>query len=400
MRFDDLLRLSLRMFKNRPSRTWLTILGMGIGTGAVLFLIGLGYGFQNLILSNIVSSDSLLSLTVSSTQPDVIFINDKTLQETREIEGVKDISPLVSYPAQISVDELIGSVILKGVDNNYFKYEGISVKNGKIIEGKKKEILISEAVVMLFGAEKNEDMIGKQVNVQVSGSLGDTSTSGGETFVEFKDKYEITGVVEGVDSVFIFFPLQDLQAKVNILEYESVKVRVNKEADIANVTNTLIDKGFQVSSLSETVSQANKIFTGIQFALGFFGAIALFVAAIGMINTMTVTLLERTNEIGIMRATGASKKDILGIFITEATVMGFLGGISGLVLGVLGGSLFNLVINILAGIFGGASISLFYYPSWFIATLIVVSTFVGLIAGFFPGRKAAKLDPLDALRYK
>lgn len=400
MRFDDLLRLSLRMFKNRPSRTWLTILGMGIGTGAVLFLIGLGYGFQNLILSNIVSSDSLLSLTVSSTQPDVIFINDKTLQEIREIEGVKDISPLVSYPAQISVDELIGSVVLKGVDNNYFKYEGISVKNGKVIEGKKKEILISEAVVMLFGAEKNEDMIGKQVNVQVSGSLGDTGASGGETFVEFKDKYEIIGVVEGVDSVFIFFPLQDLQAKVNILEYESVKVRVNKEADIANVTNTLIDKGFQVSSLSETVSQANKIFTGIQFALGFFGAIALFVAAIGMINTMTVTLLERTNEIGIMRATGASKKDILGIFITEATVMGFLGGISGLVLGVLGGSLFNLVINILAGIFGGSSISLFYYPSWFIATLIVVSTFVGLIAGFFPGRKAAKLDPLDALRYK
>jgi putative ABC transport system permease protein len=373
---------------------------MGIGTGAVLFLIGLGYGFQNLILSNIVSSDSLLSLTVSSTQPDVIFINDKTLQEIREMEGVKDISPLVSYPAQITVDELIGSVVLKGVDNNYFKYEGISVKNGKIIEDRKKQILISEAVVMLFGAEKNEDVIGKQVDIQVSGSLGDTDTSGAETFVQFKDKYEIVGVVEGVDSVFFFFPLRDLQEKINILAYESVKVRVNKEADIATVTNVLIDKGFQVSSLSETVSQANKIFTGIQFALGFFGAIALFVAAIGMINTMTVTLLERTNEIGIMRATGASKKDILVIFVTEALVMGFLGGVSGLVLGVLEGSIFNLVINILAGIFGGSSISLFYYPPWFIATLIVVSTIVGLVAGFFPGRKAAKLDPLDALRYK
>ncbi|MBU4162219.1 ABC transporter permease [Patescibacteria group bacterium] len=387
------------MFRTRPSRTWLTIFGMGIGTGAVLFLIGLGYGFQHLILSNIVSSDTLLSLTISSTQPDVIIINDQALTEMREIEGIKDISPIVSYPAQIAMGDLIGNIVLKGIDDNYLKYEGINVKDGEEMGKEKKEVLVSEAVVMLFGAETNSEIIGKEVEVQISGALGESAV-GGEEFIQFDDKYKIVGVVVGTESVFIFFPLSDLQKRVDIFEYESAKVRVTKEASIIPVSDALIDKGFQVISLSETVNQANQIFRGIQFALGFFGAIALFVAAIGMVNTMTVTLLERTNEIGIMRATGASKKDILTIFMSEATVMGFLGGVAGLILGILGGSLFNLTINIIAGAFGGKSISLFYYPAWFIITLIVVSTSVGLAAGFFPGRKAAKLDPLDALRYK
>ncbi|PIS34684.1 MAG: hypothetical protein COT37_01385 [Parcubacteria group bacterium CG08_land_8_20_14_0_20_43_9] len=387
------------MFRTRPARTWLTILGMGVGTGAVLFLIGLGYGFQNLILSNIVSSDTLLSLTISSTQPDVIVLNDSALAEIKGINGVKDISPIASYPAQITMGDLIGNIILKGIDENYLKYEGVNIKNGRAADKGKREIVVSEAVVMLFGVESNDKIIGEKAEIQISGAIGEAG-AGGEEFVQFDDRYEVAGVVGDIESVFIYFPLADLQKKVNIFEYESAKVRVDKESSISSASDALIDKGFQVTSLSETVSQANKIFKGIQFALGFFGAIALFVAAIGMVNTMTVTLLERTNEIGIMRATGASKKDILTMFISEATVMGFLGGISGLIVGILGGSLFNLAINILAGAFGGKAISLFYYPAWFIITLIIVSTFVGLIAGFFPGRKAAKLDPLDALRYK
>jgi len=399
VKYGDSLKLSLRMFRTRPARTWLTILGMGVGTGAVLFLIGLGYGFQNLILSNIVSSDTLLSLTISSTQPDVIVLNDSALAEIKGINGVKDISPIASYPAQITMGDLIGNIILKGIDENYLKYEGVNIKNGRAADKGKREIVVSEAVVMLFGVESNDKIIGEKAEIQISGAIGEAG-AGGEEFVQFDDRYEVAGVVGDIESVFIYFPLADLQKKVNIFEYESAKVRVDKESSISSASDALIDKGFQVTSLSETVSQANKIFKGIQFALGFFGAIALFVAAIGMVNTMTVTLLERTNEIGIMRATGASKKDILTMFISEATVMGFLGGISGLIVGILGGSLFNLAINILAGAFGGKAISLFYYPAWFIITLIIVSTFVGLIVGFFPGRKAAKLDPLDALRYK
>jgi putative ABC transport system permease protein len=372
---------------------------MGVGSGAVLFLIGLGYGFQNLLLANIVNNDTLLSLTINSTQPDVIFINDKVLNEIQEVEGVQDVSPLASYSAQLVSDDLIANVVLKGVDENYLKYEGVDIKIGEQTDQDNREILVSESAVMLFGDEKEKDIIGKEVFIEIFSSLAEGEGEVEKT-IRFDQKYKIVGVVKGLDSVFIFFPLEDLKSKIDVLKYETTKVRVSKEENISSVTDFLIEKGFYVSSLSETVAQANKIFRGIQIALGFFGAIALFVAAIGMINTMTVTLLERTNEIGIMRATGASRKDILFLFISESTVMGFLGGVSGLIIGVLGGKLFNWVINMLAGMFGGQSVNLFFYPLWFILTLVIVSTSVGFIAGLIPGRKAAKLDPLDALRYK
>jgi putative ABC transport system permease protein len=402
MKLLDLFELSSRMFKTRPSRTWLTILGMGVGSGAVLFLIGLGYGLQNLLLERIVDSDTLLSLTITSAQPDTIILNNDKISELNKIKGVKEIAPTISFPSQVSFGELVGNVVLKGVSNGYLKYDGISAKEGRLMDDIKKEIMVSEAVVQLFGFADGKEMIGKKASIQMFVASGDGSDIEGETTtINFKEQYEIVGVVEGADSVAILFPLRDVTLEVEAsLNYEMAKVRVLESRDIETVRIALLDGGFQVSSLSETIDQANKIFGGIQIALGFFGAVALMVATIGMVNTMTVTLLERTQEIGIMRAMGASKKDVLVLFSVEATIMGVLGGLAGLAIGILGGQLFNLVVNILAKAFGGQTINLFKYPLWFITTLMVVSGVVGFIAGFFPGKRAAKLDPLDALRYK
>ena len=402
MKLLDLFELSSRMFKTRPSRTWLTILGMGVGSGAVLFLIGLGYGLQNLLLERIVDSDTLLSLSITSAQPDTIFLNNDKIIELNKIKGVKDIAPLISFSAQMSLGDLVGNVVLKGAGNNYLKYEGISAKQGRLMDDIKKEIMVSEAVVQLFGFADGKEMLGKKISIQLFASSGEQTDMEEEiTTIDFKDQYEIVGIVEGAESVTILFPLRDVRLAIETpLEYELAKVRVMEGKDVEPVRTQLLDGGFQVSSLSETIDQANKIFKGIQIALGFFGAVALMVATIGMVNTMTVTLLERTQEIGIMRAMGASKKDVLILFSVEATIMGFLGGFAGLIIGVVGGKAFNLVINILAKAFGGQSISLFKYPLWFIMSLIIISGVVGFIAGFFPGRRAARIDPLDALRYK
>ncbi len=400
MKLIDLFELSSRMFKTRPSRTWLTILGMGVGSGAVLFLIGLGYGLQNLLLERIVDSDTLLSLTITSAQPDTIILNNEKISELRQIKGVKDIAPMISFSSQVSLGDLVGNVILRGVSNNYLKYDGIPAQTGKLMDDVKKEIMVSEAVVQLFGFTDSKEIIGKKASIQIF-ILPEEDLETDVITVNFDDQYEIVGVIEGAESVTILFPMRDIAKEVETsLEYEIAKVRVLESRDIETVRAALLDGGFQVSSLSETIDQANKIFRGIQIALGFFGAVALMVATIGMVNTMTVTLLERTQEIGIMRAMGASKKDVLVLFSVEATIMGFLGGVTGLLIGILGGQAFNLIINILARAFGGQSIKLFKYPLWFMVTLMVVSGVVGFIAGFFPGKRAAKLDPLDALRYK
>ena len=166
------------------------------------------------------------------------------------------------------------------------------------------------------------------------------------------------------------------------------------------VRDTILEYGLLVSSLSDTVDQANKIFRVVQFILMLFGIIALIVSAIGMFNTMTIALLERTEEIGIMKSIGASDMSISLMFFMESAIMGFLGGIAGVLIGIVGGFVFNGLINFVATRFGGEEVSLFYSPLWFVLAIIVFSAVVGLFTGLVPARRASKIDPLDALRYK
>ena len=119
-----------------------------------------------------------------------------------------------------------------------------------------------------------------------------------------------------------------------------------------------------------------------------------------MFNTMTIALLERTEEIGIMKAIGASRFDISMMFIMESTLMGFLGALGGVVLGYAEGKVLNILINLVASRFGGEAVDLFYNPTWFISTVIIFGAFVGLLTGIFPARKASRIDALEALRYK
>src|SRR5207248_8742683 len=110
------------------------------------------------------------------------------------------------------------------------------------------------------------------------------------------------------------------------------------------------------------------------------------VSAIGMFNTITIALLERINEIGIMRAIGVRKRDIQILFLVESMLMGSLGGVGGVLLGIGGGKLANVGINLLASHFGGASVNLFYFPLWFIVFIIAFSTLIGILTGIYPSR--------------
>lgn len=138
----------------------------------------------------------------------------------------------------------------------------------------------------------------------------------------------------------------------------------------------------------------------MKFILMLFGITALAVSAIGMFNTMTVTLLEKTEEIGIMKSIGASRSAISIIFITEAIIMGILGSIGGIILGFLGGLTVNWMINLIASYFGGESLDLFFTPAWFIGFILVLGVITGLITGIFPAKRASRIDPMEALRYK
>jgi putative ABC transport system permease protein len=250
----------------------------------------------------------------------------------------------------------------------------------------------------LFNIEPN-DILGKQISISTFVPSTDPNKINETDVIEQEELFTIIGVVDDERSSLTYVPA-DALANITYTNYVGAKVKVSNSENMTNVREQIIGMGFLVSVLQDTIDQVTKIFSIVQIVLGLFGLIALTVSAIGMFNTMTVILLERTNEIGIMRSIGVTRKDVRKLFIFEAMIMGFLGGLGGVLLGYLGGFLANVGINLLANYFGGQALDLFSSPTWFVVLIILFSTIIGFMTGVFPAQRAAKINPLDALRYK
>lgn len=408
MKVMDILRLSVRMFKTRRMRTFLTILGIGIGIGAILFLVSLGYGLQRILIEEIATSDALLSLDVSTRDEELIPLNKEVLDKFEAMPEVSYVSPLVSIPGQVTLENTTANTIINGVRPNYFKLGGVNVGTGKLFsEGEEDSVVISLPIVKLLnlgqtGGEVSrdqlEEIIGKEVSIVL---LVPFKTDIGEEVktVEFEKKFKIAGIMEDSVESFIFMPLPPLE-NVGITKYQSAKVRVADSGVMEVVRAQAVSLGFIVAALSDTIEQANKVFRVLQIVLALFGIVALAVSAIGMFNTMTIALLERTQEIGIMKSLGASNRNVWELFLAESIMMGFLGGVGGILVGYLGSEGLNLTVRLLAGALGGRTVDLFERPWWFIVTILVFSTVVGLFTGLWPARRAAHINILQALRYK
>ena len=402
MRIQDLAQLSTRMFKTNPLRTWLTILGMGVGTGAVVVLVGLGFGLQKIILEQIVFGETLLSLGVSATGAQNLQLTLETIDTFKKYPEVLDVAPLARFPALITYKGLTGNVFIQGVEPPYLRYAGVTAVEGTVFAeedaGDTNSIMLSPAVLKLFDIDDAEAFIGQKVSFRLLVPAEDGS--GDVNQVTIDKEYVVRGITkeEGVLNAMMMLP--ELRNHVGVEEFERIQVRVNNNENLPIVEARLIEAGYRVTALSKTVEQASKIFQGVQAVLATFGGIALLVSAIGMFNTMTVTLLERTKEIGIMRTIGASPKDVKNLFISESIVVGFMGGLSGVVMGVTLGLTINLFLNIVAGQFGGQSVALFSFPIPFLLFITLFSAGVGYLTGVFPARRASTLNPLDAIRYE
>lgn len=402
MRAADIAKLSTRAFKTNPTRTWLTILGMGVGTGAVVTLVGLGFGLQNIILEQIVLGDTLLSLNVTPPPARSVVLNPQSVQEFMEIEHVKDVAPMASFAALITFEGLTGNTFLQGANPNYFRFTGTKETAGRLftdgtVDEDRNGVILTSAMLKLFEVEDPESALGKQVSFRVFVPKEGTNET---TEMEIKKRYTVVGISSEESRPGATILLDELASQLAVAEYERVQVRVEEVGFLDQVTAALVERGYGVTALSKTVEQANKIFQGIQAVLAVFGGIALVVSAIGMFNTMTVTLLERTGEIGIMRTLGASSNDIKILFVSEAIIVGFLGGMVGIAIGVGIGFSLNTMVNVAASSFGGKSVALFSYPATFLIFIASFSAVVGFLTGVFPARRAAALNPLDAIRYK
>jgi ABC-type antimicrobial peptide transport system permease subunit len=390
----DLLKLSTRIFTARKGRTLLTVLGMGIGFGAILFLVSLGYGLQNALLQNITSSGALTALDVSPNEQDGKLLNVQAVEDFKKIDGVDSVETSYNFNARIKLGDT-GSDARGGIATfGYLDTDGLKVTEGKMLsKTNPKEILVSLAIGKVFG-KNPEELIGQKVFISLLPSATE-EVSASRANID-AGEYTIAGVTDSEEAVF-FAPVDGLDIPSDI-PFAKVKVICNSNVVMTTVRDAISQKGYSVSSLSETVAEVNKLFGIVNIILGLFGIITLAVSAIGMFNTMTVALLERTTEIGIMRSIGASRMDILRMFIIESTLMGFAGGVAGIILGIASGQVVNLIVNIAAKYMGGKSLDLFAYPLWFLAFVLAFSIFIGFATGIGPAKRASSLDPLDALR--
>lgn len=396
MLFTDIFKLSLRMFKARTMRTMLTIGGMSLGIAAILFFVSLGYGLQQTVLQKITTADALVTLDITPDTEREALLDPKGVAGLKEIPGVADVAPALRLSSQMKYSAVTLDLDATATTPLFLQLAGTKPVLGTSLEdGARDQAVITTGVARTF-QKPAEEMLGTTVSL----AFFPPSENGGavRTDLSAARDYRVTGIIES-DENAVYLSLDSLTG-IPVSRYNQLKVKCDSTDVMETVRENIIGKGYGVSSLSETVDQANKVFRGIQLGLMFFGIIALIVSAIGMFNTMTIALLERTEEIGIMKSLGASRFSISLMFVMESALMGFLGSLVGVALSYGAGELFNSIINLIASRFGGQQVDLFESPLWFVLSIIFFGALVGFLTGVFPARTASKIDPLDALRYK
>ena len=182
--------------------------------------------------------------------------------------------------------------------------------------------------------------------------------------------------------------------------YATVTVRVDGAQHTQDVQAQIKELGLTAFSLNDALQGAKRAFLLLEILLAVIGSIALAVSSLGIVNTMVMSILERTREIGIMKAIGGSDRDVRGIFLVEAATIGLMGGVSGLILGWSVGRVINFAANVYIQRQGGDPGNLFSLPWWLIGGALAFALVVSLVAGSYPARRAARLDPIQALRHE
>jgi ABC-type antimicrobial peptide transport system permease subunit len=395
--FFDLIKLSTRVFTVKPTRALLTILGTSIGISTVVFLISLGYGLQFILLGKLITTqDSLITLQASYPNESAVPLTADEVQKLGKIPNVAEVVPLAEFSGEIKSGNITGTgVLIRITEPDYFRLSGVQPGVGKIYSDEKPGVVLTSQATKLLSLTVDDKSLGKTISLKAAYQKPDGKTED----IQSPSALSITGLInDDTEPPAAYISPKYLPQTPQI--YKETYIKAKDLNSVAPLRDYLINKGMIISARLDLVNQAQKILNIITIVLGVFGVAALTVSAVGMFNTMIVSFLERTYEVGVMKSLGAMDSDVRNLFLMESAIMGFTGGVAGIALGMLAGVLFNFGLNILAHRLGGQSIKLFYTPTWFIIMVLASSSFIGLLAGFIPARRASKLSPKEAFLRK
>lgn len=409
MTYREIIKMSIRTLRINKIRTLLTVLGVIIGISSVMIIVSAGDSMKKLVNGQLASFGSNLIQAETrvpqesggvSSQATGVVITTLTLDDRAAINKIPNISR--SYGHVMAQDLLswegnVKKTIIFGVSSEYIEMGTIDLAEGRFYT---KEEDDNMARVIVLGSKVKEDLFG-------------SSEALGQNVKINKMNYKVIGVMESQGTVLFFdydtlayIPLQTTQKLILGVNYiqsvgaQMIDVKKSEETkdeiiailrDRHDITDPKRDD-FQVSTMADAVNILNTIIGGVTLLLIALAMVSLIVGGVGIMNIMYATVAERTFEIGLRKAVGSTKKNILRQFLTEAVIITILGGVGGVIVGTI----VTYLVYIIANSYGFVwpfSISLIG-----IFVSLVFSTLVGLMFGSYPAKKAAELDPITALR--
>jgi putative ABC transport system permease protein len=403
--FNESIKMAIDGMVSNKLRTLLTLLGIIIGVGAVIAMVSLGFGVKEQIKENISRLGSNLLIVQSGGRTAtgariqagsgarLTYDDAKAIE--KNIDGIKYVAPIVSRGYQLVVGNQNWTTNVQGSTPNIIDIRDYTVEEGRNMSdhdmaGKDSVCVIGKTIVDNLFPEG--DPVGKTIRInlapfKVIGVLGAKGQSSGG-----QDQDDV-----------VFVPLTTAQNRMMGITYvnnitiqaENENVIDNVQAEVENLLRTRHriknsdDDDFTVRNLAALMDTMMSTANTITMLLGCIAAISLLVGGIGIMNIMLVSVTERTREIGIRKALGATYNNILLQFLIESAVIGIIGGFLGVVLGI------------------GASYAISAFAEWktvisvpIIIIAVVFSVGIGVFFGIYPARKAALLDPIEALRYE
>lgn len=384
--------LAYRNLLSKRLRTGLTLAGVVIGIGAIFFLLSFGIGLQKIVNDEIVGNQSIKSVDVASPNSQLLSLNIDSLNKFSQLAHVESAGGSFQLPGILQANGAEIDAVSYAVDQSYLTISNLSPTHGRLLNAEdNRHVVLNSSALESLGISDPEEAIGQEVFLTVPIKSGTINTS-------VEDDFEIVGIIGSGSGSEVFLP-SHLVSSAGLTSFTQVKLVVDENENVEGVRNQIESQGFETQSPIDTITEINQVFKYFNFILVGFGAIGMIVAILGMFNTLTISLLERTKEIGLMIALGARSRDMNRLFVLEATILSLVGAVVGIALSIILGFIINLVMNFYAKGRGVTdSFSVFSNPWWLIAGMIVFMVFVGLIVVFFPARRAEHISPIEALR--
>ena len=402
--FRDHVKLAIKNLQHRMSRSLLTLLGIAIGIMAIISLMALGEGMQQAITGEL---SSLSDVIIVSTGGNIYssfggggstgeYFTQRDIADVERIQGVKEISAQLSGTALAEYNGKTTIVSLTGMEVGVMKLQYASQNleaGGFLNEGDQNKIMIGYSIAHdTFDADIS---VGGRIKINgekffVSGIFGKQGMGGVSSdslvLMNARDFKKLTG-----------------QSNISLIYLRVYNVN-DAESIATTIQNTINEnhgrKDFATATTMTSILETVQSIIGIlQLVLVAIASVALVVASIGIMNTMLTSVMERTREIGIMKAIGATTRDIMSIFIIEGVLMSSVGGIIGIILGVFGSQGLTMILNNFM-MMGGSSNLTPVITIMSVVFAVTVSLIVGIFSSLYPAWKAARMSPIEAVRYE